>query len=126
VWVSRMCGAALNLPEEKAFESTGVEPVFPEKNQAIDYAQNRACFRSGEIRVLNSSGKPQRTITFSEADPKAVIAPKKVGRSPRIPPEPGDRPKRCQAFHFPFPNSGALISAIYETLLSGKSDSSNF
>jgi hypothetical protein len=23
----------------------GVEPVFPKKDQAIDYAQNRACFR---------------------------------------------------------------------------------
>jgi hypothetical protein len=36
----------------KALEATGVEPVFPNKDQAIDYAQNRACFRSGEIRVL--------------------------------------------------------------------------
>ena len=26
----------------KAFESPGVEPVFPKKDQAIDYAQNRA------------------------------------------------------------------------------------
>jgi len=32
------------------FEAPGVEPVFPEKDQAINYAQNRACFRSGEIR----------------------------------------------------------------------------
>jgi len=37
----------------KAFEAQGVEPVFPEKDQAIDYAQNRACFRSGEVRVLD-------------------------------------------------------------------------
>jgi len=35
----------------KAFEAPGVEPVFPKKDQAIDYAQNRACFRSGQIRV---------------------------------------------------------------------------
>jgi len=34
------------------FEAPGVEPVFPEKDQAINYAQNRACFRSGEIRFL--------------------------------------------------------------------------
>jgi hypothetical protein len=33
-----------------------------------DYAQNRACFRSGEIRVLDSTGKLERTIAFSEAD----------------------------------------------------------
>jgi len=54
----------------KAFESPGVEPVFPNKEQAIDYAQNRACFRSGEIRVLDSTGKLERTIAFSEADRK--------------------------------------------------------
>jgi len=40
------------------------------KNQAIDYAQNRACFRSGEIHVLDSTGKLERTIAFSEADRK--------------------------------------------------------
>ena len=37
----------------KAFEAPGVEPVFPEEQDAIDYAEGRACFRSGEIRVLN-------------------------------------------------------------------------
>jgi hypothetical protein len=37
----------------KAFESPGIEPVFPKKDQAIDYAQGRACFRSGEIRILD-------------------------------------------------------------------------
>ena len=35
----------------KVFEAPGVEPVFPEKDQAINYAQNRASFRSGEIRI---------------------------------------------------------------------------
>ena len=54
----------------KAFEAPGVEPVFPEKDQAIDYAQNRARFRSGEIRVVDSTGKLDRTIAFSEADRK--------------------------------------------------------
>jgi hypothetical protein len=48
----------------KAFESPGVEPVFPKKDQAIDYAQNRACFRSGEIRVLDSTGNVERVIAF--------------------------------------------------------------
>jgi len=33
-------------------------------------AQSRACFRSGEIRILDSSGKVERTIPFSEADRK--------------------------------------------------------
>jgi hypothetical protein len=44
----------------KVFEAPDVEPVFPEKRQAIDYAETRACFRSGEIRVLDVSGKLDR------------------------------------------------------------------
>ena len=52
----------------KCFEAPGVEPVFLDQEQAIDYAVGRACFRSGEIRVLDSSGAVQRTIPFSEAD----------------------------------------------------------
>jgi Uncharacterized protein conserved in bacteria (DUF2188) len=54
----------------KVFEAPGVEPVFPEKRQAISYAQSRASFRSGEIRILDSTGKLERTIAFSEADRK--------------------------------------------------------
>jgi hypothetical protein len=48
----------------------GVEPVFLDQAQSIDYATGRACFRSGEIRILDSSGNVERTITFSEADRK--------------------------------------------------------
>jgi hypothetical protein len=51
----------------KVFEAPGVELVFPEKRQAIDYAETRACFRSGEIRVLDATGKIERTIAFSES-----------------------------------------------------------
>jgi hypothetical protein len=54
----------------KVFESPGVEPVFAEKRQAIDYAECRACFRSGEIRILDSTGKLERAIAFNEADRK--------------------------------------------------------
>jgi hypothetical protein len=54
----------------KAFESFGVEPVFPKKDQAVDYAQNRACLRSGEIRVLDSTGNFERIIPFDDADRK--------------------------------------------------------
>jgi hypothetical protein len=54
----------------KVFEAPGVEPVFREKDQAIGYAETRACFRTGEIRVLDSTGKLERTIAFSEADRK--------------------------------------------------------
>ena len=50
----------------KCFEAPGLEPVF--LDQAIDYAKSRACFRSGEIRVLNCDGAVQRSIPFSETD----------------------------------------------------------
>jgi hypothetical protein len=51
----------------KVFEAPGVGPVFTEKRQAINYAENRASFRSGEIRVLDSTGNVERAISFSEA-----------------------------------------------------------
>jgi hypothetical protein len=54
----------------RVFEAPGVEPVVPEKRQAIDYAETRACFRKGEIRVLDSAGKLERTIAFNETDRK--------------------------------------------------------
>jgi hypothetical protein len=54
----------------RVFEALGVEPVFREKDQAIGYAETRACFRSGEIRVLDSSGKIERTIAFNETSRK--------------------------------------------------------
>jgi hypothetical protein len=41
----------------KAFEAPGVEPVFPKKFRRIVYAQNRVCFRSGEIWILDSRKK---------------------------------------------------------------------
>jgi uncharacterized protein DUF2188 len=52
----------------KVFESPGVEPVFPEKDHAIDYAENRAWFRSGEIRILDTSGNVERTIAFNDTN----------------------------------------------------------
>jgi hypothetical protein len=54
----------------KAFEAPGIEPVFQQKDQAIDSPQNRACFRSGQSQNLDSSGNVERTIAFSEADRK--------------------------------------------------------
>jgi hypothetical protein len=54
----------------KVFEASGVEPVFVEQDQAIGYAETRACFRSGEIRILDLTGKVGRTMPFSEADRK--------------------------------------------------------
>jgi hypothetical protein len=46
----------------KVFEASGVEPVFWEKQDAIDYAETRACFRSGEIRVLDSTANVERLL----------------------------------------------------------------
>ena len=54
----------------KCFEAPGVEPVFLTKNDAVGYAQTRARFRTGEIRVLDSTGNVERVITFNEADRK--------------------------------------------------------
>jgi hypothetical protein len=54
----------------KVFEALGVEPVFPEKRQAINYAQGRACFRSGEIRILDSTGDVERVIPFDHTNRK--------------------------------------------------------
>ena len=52
----------------KVFEAPGVEPVFAQKDQAIGYAQSRASFRLGEIRILDSTGKLEHTIAFSETN----------------------------------------------------------
>jgi hypothetical protein len=54
----------------KVFEAPGVEPVFAEKHQAINYAENRACFRSGEIRILDSGGNVERVIPFNDTNRK--------------------------------------------------------
>jgi hypothetical protein len=47
-----------------------VEPVFLGKDQAINYAGNRASFRAGEIRILGPTGEIERVISFNEADRK--------------------------------------------------------
>jgi hypothetical protein len=54
----------------EVFEAPGVEPVFPKKEQAINYAQGRASFRSGEIRILDPTGNVERSIPFNESDRK--------------------------------------------------------
>jgi hypothetical protein len=52
----------------KVFEAPGVEPVFLEEDQAIRYAENRASFRSGEIRVLDQNGSVECVIPFADID----------------------------------------------------------
>ena len=44
----------MKSPDE--FEAPGVELVFLDKDQAINYAQNRISLRSGEVRILDPTG----------------------------------------------------------------------
>jgi hypothetical protein len=37
----------------RVYESVVMQPVFLGQEQAIDYAKGRACFGSGEIRMLD-------------------------------------------------------------------------
>jgi len=50
------------------FEAPGVEPVFLDQEDAISYAEGRAWFRSGEIRIPDSSRCVRCTIPFCETD----------------------------------------------------------
>jgi len=50
----------------KACEAPGVEPVFPEKDHAVEYAQDRACFGSGEVRIFDLSGGVERVIASDD------------------------------------------------------------
>ena len=52
----------------EVFESPGVQPVFLSQEDAISYGKGRACFRSGEIRIVDASGAITRIIPFSETD----------------------------------------------------------
>ena len=52
------------------YQAPGVQPVFLSREQAIDYATCRACFRSGEIRILDSTGSVERLIPFNEMNRK--------------------------------------------------------
>jgi hypothetical protein len=54
----------------QVYESPGVQPVFSNQEDAIDYATGRACFRSGEIRILDSTGNVERIIPFNETNRK--------------------------------------------------------
>jgi hypothetical protein len=54
----------------KAFEASGVEPVFLDRQQAVDYAKCRASFRSGEIQIFDQTGTLAETIQFNDHDRK--------------------------------------------------------
>jgi len=56
----------------QVYEAPGVQPVFLSREQAIDYATCRACFLSGEIRVLKSNGAVERTHAAVDPDPETL------------------------------------------------------
>ena len=60
----------LSVSNVASVRGSGRKPVFPTKDDAISYAQTRARFRTGEIRVMDSTGNVERTIAFNEADGK--------------------------------------------------------
>jgi len=64
--VAKAARESAKSPDE--FEAPGVQPVFLSQEQAIDYATCRACFRSGEIRIVDSTGTVTRIIPFDETD----------------------------------------------------------
>jgi len=49
------------------FEAVGVEPVFPEKEHAMNYATGHTRSRSGEIRILDSNVSVGKVIPFSRS-----------------------------------------------------------
>jgi hypothetical protein len=54
----------------QVYEGAGVQPVFLSQESAITYATNRACFRSGQIRIVDATGTTERVIPFSEQERK--------------------------------------------------------
>jgi hypothetical protein len=58
----------LERPWERPLPFTPFLPTATRGAEAIDYAETRACFRTGEIRVLDSTGELERTIAFNESD----------------------------------------------------------
>jgi hypothetical protein len=46
----------------EVYEAPGVQPVFLTKEQAISYAKSCTCIRSGEIRILDSTGTIKRSV----------------------------------------------------------------
>jgi hypothetical protein len=50
------------------YEIADVQPMFLRQEDAISYAEGRACFRSGEIRIFKANGIVQRIIPFYETD----------------------------------------------------------
>jgi hypothetical protein len=53
-----------------SFRSTWRSTGVLNKRKGESYAHNRASFRSGEIRILDSTAKLEKTISFDEVQRK--------------------------------------------------------
>jgi hypothetical protein len=56
------------------FSKSPASSLFFEENQALNYAEGRASFRSGEIRIIDSTGEVERTIPNSPKRIEVVTA----------------------------------------------------
>jgi hypothetical protein len=52
----------------KIFEALACSLCFSLKKQTSSYAKSRASFRSGEIRILDSSGNVERVIPSDDTN----------------------------------------------------------
>jgi hypothetical protein len=59
-----------NQTIQKRLASVRESRRFLKQEDAIDYATGRACFRSGEIQILDSTGNVERVIPFDDANRK--------------------------------------------------------
>jgi hypothetical protein len=65
----------------KVFEAPGVQPVFPDREGALSYADTRMRSRSGEIRIFDWTGAAEEVISF--AAPEAHRTVPRGGGHPR-------------------------------------------
>ena len=65
---AKMARESAKSPDE--FEGARRRACLFEARSGINYAQSRASFRCGEIRILDSSGEVKRIIAFNETDRK--------------------------------------------------------
>jgi hypothetical protein len=102
----------------KVFEAPGVEPVFPEKNQAINYAHNSDSFRSGEIRILDSrsiSNAPLRSTRRIENCDAVIRVYDEAGNVTETHVHPGRFQRAIAALDFRFLNAerfGTILAMI--------------
>jgi hypothetical protein len=74
-WFEYLLGNAEQFVQVLGQAAPGVQPVFLGQEQTIDYAICRACFRSGEIRVVDPTGVITRIIPFDDTNRRLCFGP---------------------------------------------------